>query len=78
MNTFVGSVIVSGNTSPMISSWRATAIVVRAENLDEAVGKCIAYAAEQKLYPEITSDRHVDTCLVEVTSDSPITVVNQT
>lgn len=74
MATFAGSIIISGMTSPLTSSWRATAIMLEAETLDEAVGMCHRYAREQHLFPEIKSDRVVDAVLMEITSASPITI----
>lgn len=75
MATFVGSIIITGMTSQLTSSWRANAIMLKAKSLDEAVGKCHRYAREQNLFPEIKGDRVVDAVLMEITSASPITVV---
>lgn len=77
MATFVGAIIISGNTSPMTSSWRAVAVIIDAKTLDEAVGFCHRYAGEQNLFPEITHNRTVDTALTEITSASPITIVGK-
>jgi hypothetical protein len=75
MTTYVGSIIVTGMTSPFMFGWRVIAILVEAENKDEAVGICHRRAREQNLFPEIQSDRVVDVCLMAVTSDTPITIV---
>jgi hypothetical protein len=75
MTTYVGSIIVSGMTLPHSFGWRAMATMLEAQNMDEAVGACHRYAREQNLFPEIQSNRTVDTCLIAITSDTPITAV---
>lgn len=75
MKTFVGSIIISGMTAPTTSSWRAIPIMLEAISLDEAVGKCHAYARKENLFPVIQSNRTVDVCLMQITSASPITTV---